>query len=151
MKTKIHIAKTSAGFRILFLFFLEFIFILPAAFSQYPVAGKDLVSELDQYRSQNVQEKLFVHTDKDSYISREICWFRIYYVDAFYNTPASLSKIAYVEILDRNNRPMLQQKVSLKPGESDGSMIIPVKHSFRYLYIQGLYELDEEFRSGIFF
>jgi hypothetical protein len=126
MKTKIHILKASAGFRILFLFLLEFIFILPAAFSQYPVAGKELVSELDQYRSQNVQEKLFVHTDKDSYISREICWFRIYYVDAFYNTPASLSKIAYVEILDRNNRPMLQQKVSLKPGESDGSMIIPV-------------------------
>ncbi len=110
MKTKIHIAKTSAGFRILFLFFLEFIFILPAAFSQYPVAGKDLVSELDQYRSQNVQEKLFVHTDKDSYISREICWFRIYYVDAFYNTPASLSKIAYVEILDRNNRPDVAAK-----------------------------------------
>ena len=71
-------------------------------------------------------EKLFVHTDKDTYISREICWFRIYYTDAFYNRPAAVSKIAYVELLDKNNLPVLQQKVSLKSGESDGSMIIPV-------------------------
>ncbi|HEY4937152.1 MAG TPA: hypothetical protein VII44_11255, partial [Puia sp.] len=126
MKTKIHIAKSSAGFRILFFLFLEFILIVPAVYSQIPVIGKDQMNDFNQYRSQYVQEKLYVHTDKDSYISREICWFRIYYVDAFSNTPASLSKIAYVEILDRNNRPMLQQKVSLKPGESNGSIIIPV-------------------------
>ena len=80
----------------------------------------------NQYRSRFMQEKLFVHTDKDSYISREICWFRIYYTDAFYNRLATVSKIAYVELLDKNNLPVLQQKVSLKPGESDGSMIIPV-------------------------
>jgi hypothetical protein len=57
---------------------------------------------------------------------REILWFRIYYVDAFYNRSASISKIAYVEILDKNNRPLLQQKASLKPGEADGSFVIPV-------------------------
>ncbi|HEV3221955.1 MAG TPA: hypothetical protein VGZ90_03715 [Puia sp.] len=126
MKKKIHIAKSNAGFRILFFLFLEFILIAPAAFSQNTLVAKDLSNDYNQYRSQYVQEKLYVHTDKDSYISREICWFRIYYVDAFFNSPASLSKIAYVEILDRNNRTMLQQKVSLKPGESNGSMIIPI-------------------------
>ena len=126
MKTKIHIASTSAGFRMLFLFFLELILIVPVAFSQNEQVGKNMVNDFNQYRSQNIQEKLYVHTDKDSYISREICWFRIYYMDAFFNAPASLSKIAYVEILDRNNRPMLQQKVSLKPGESNGSIIIPI-------------------------
>ena len=80
----------------------------------------------NQYREQYIPEKLFVHTDRDSYVSREILWFRIYYVDAFYNKPASLSQIAYIEILDKNNLPVIQQKVSLKAGESDGSMIIPV-------------------------
>jgi hypothetical protein len=126
MKTKIHISKLSTGFRILFFLFLELIFIVPVAFSQNTQVSNNLVKDFNQYRNQYTQEKLFVHTDKDSYISREICWFRIYYVDAFFNSPASLSKIAYVEILDRNNRPVLQQKVSLKPGESNGSIIIPI-------------------------
>ena len=126
MKIKFQIVKLNGGFRILFFLFLELILILPSALSQNTLVGKNLLNNYDHYRSEYVQEKLFVHTDKDSYISREICWFRVYYVDAFNNSPASLSKIAYVEILDRNNRPMLQQKVSLKPGESNGSMIIPI-------------------------
>ncbi len=126
MKKKFYIEKQSAGTRIVFYLFLELILILPSAFSQNMLVGKNLLNNYNQYRNEFFQEKLFVHTDKDSYISREICWFRIYYVDAFNNSPANLSKIAYVEILDRNNRPMLQQKVSLKPGESNGSIIIPI-------------------------
>src|SRR5579863_169694 len=126
MKKKSHIVISGAGFRILSFLLLNLILIIPPASAQNTLVGKNLLNDIDLYRSQFVQEKLFVHTDKDSYISREICWFRVYYVDAFNNSPASLSKIAYVEILDRNNRPMLQQKVSLKPGESNGSMIIPV-------------------------
>ena len=112
--------------KFLFLLILEYLFIIPAAFPQINPQEKVIQAAFDQYKSRFIQEKLFVHTDKDIYISREICWFRIYYTDAFYNRPATLSKIAYVEILDKNNLPVLQQKVSLKPGESDGSMIIPV-------------------------
>ena len=102
------------------------LFFIQLAFPQNNQQEKDIQAAFDQYKSRFIQEKLFVHTDKDTYISREICWFRIYYTDAFYNKPATVSKIAYVELLDKNNLPVLQQKVSLKPGESDGSMIIPV-------------------------
>ncbi len=102
------------------------LFAVTAAFPQNNQQELNIQGMFDQYRSRFIQEKLFVHTDKDTYISRELCWFRIYYTDAFYNRPASVSKIAYVELLDKNNLPVLQQKVSLKPGESDGSMIIPV-------------------------
>jgi hypothetical protein len=121
-----HIVNSNKRFRWLILLLFEFIFFLSAAFAQNDTVDKKIISSFNQYRSRYFQEKLFVHTDKDSYISREICWFRIYYVDAFYNRPASLSKIAYIEILDKRNRPVLQQKVSLKPGESNGSLIIPV-------------------------
>src|SRR4051812_20650389 len=108
---------------------LQCLFITPAVFPQNSQPEKEIQAAFDQYKSRFIVEKLFVHTDKDSYFSREICWFRIYYTDAFSNRPASISKIAYVEILDRNNQPLLQQKVSLKPGESDGSIIIPVSIS----------------------
>ena len=151
MKTKFHIIKSSAGFRILFFLFLELIFILPSALSQNTLVGKNLLNTYNQYRSEYVQEKLFVHTDKDSYISREICWFRVYYVDAFNNSPASLSKIAYVEILDRNNRPMLQQKVSLKPGESNGSMIIPINIPSGTYKLRAYTNWMKNFEPGVLF
>ncbi len=112
--------------RILLLLLLACVEIVPVAFSQNQTAEQSIVQTFNQYREQYIPEKLFVHTDRDSYVSREILWFRIYYVDAFYNRPASLSQIAYIEILDKNNLPVIQQKVSLKKGESDGSMIIPV-------------------------
>jgi hypothetical protein len=121
-----HILKTNKGPGILLFLLLENLLFLPAVFAQYSTADKEPLVAFNQYRSQYVQEKLYVHTDKYSYISGEICWFRIYCVDALYNMPASLSKIAYVEILDKNNRPVLQEKISLKPGEAGGSMVIPV-------------------------
>ena len=112
--------------RILLLLLLAGVEIVPVAFSQNQTAEQSIVQTFNQYREQYIPEKLFVHTDRDSYVSREILWFRIYYVDAFYNKPASLSQIAYIEMLDKNNLPVIQQKVSLKAGESNGSMIIPV-------------------------
>ncbi|HZZ74614.1 MAG TPA: hypothetical protein VFE04_01755, partial [Puia sp.] len=112
--------------RFLFLFLTAYTSFITYAFTQDNPQEKMIQAAFDEYRSQFIQEKLFVHTDKDTYISREICWFRIYYTDAFYNKPASVSKMAYVEVLDKNNLPVIQQKVSLKQGESNGSMIIPV-------------------------
>lgn len=105
---------------------MESLFIITSAFPQNIRQEINIQTAFDQYRSRFILEKLFVHTDKDTYVSREICWFRIYYTDAFYNRPATVSKIAYIELLDKNNLPVVQQKVSLKPGESNGSIIIPV-------------------------
>ncbi|HET7002684.1 MAG TPA: hypothetical protein VFI33_15275 [Puia sp.] len=113
----------------LFCLLTGWLFFISSAYPQVNQQELKIQAAFDQYRSQYIQEKLFIHTDKDTYISREICWFRIYYTDVFYNRPASVSKIAYVELLDKNNLPVLQQKVSLKPEESDGSMIIPVNIS----------------------
>jgi hypothetical protein len=110
----------------LFCFLTACLFFISPACTQNNLSEINIQSAFNQYKSRFIQEKLFVHTDKDSYISREICWFRIYYTDAVYNKPLSVSKVAYVEILDKNNLPVLQQKVSLKSGESNGSIIIPV-------------------------
>jgi hypothetical protein len=123
------IIKSHNIFRSTFCVLFESLFFLASLYSQNTTPEKELINEFNQYRSRYMQEKLFVHTDKDSYVSREICWFRMYYVDAFYNRPASISHIAYIEILDKNNHPLLQQKVSLKPVESNGSFIIPINIS----------------------
>src|SRR5450631_110754 len=109
-----------------FFFLLGCLLGLHAAQAQTASANPELLRAFNQSRTQFVQEKVYVHTDKDSYITGEICWFRIYCVDASFNRPSSISKIGYVEILDKNNRPIIQEKVSLKPGEADGSLVIPI-------------------------
>jgi len=97
----------------------------PAAFSQAAMTGS-LKADLDRYRAQRMQEKLYVHTDKDFYLAGEICWFKVYAVDAGTHRPLDMSKVAYLEWLDKDNKPVLQAKTGLDGGSGDGSLYLPL-------------------------
>jgi hypothetical protein len=79
-----------------------------------------------QYSNCSHLEKLYVHTDKNFYLAGELLWFKIYNVDGAQYQPADLSKIAYVEILDKDNKPVMQAKISLSKGKGNGSFYLPV-------------------------
>jgi 5-hydroxyisourate hydrolase-like protein (transthyretin family) len=85
-----------------------------------------LGKRLDGYRQHHLQEKLFLHTDKEFYLAGEICWFKVYTVDGGSQTPIDLSKVAYLEWLDKDNKPVLQAKVGLGGGHGDGSVYLPL-------------------------
>lgn len=77
-------------------------------------------------RQQNIfQEKIFAHTDKDTYLPGEIMWFKLYCIDAATNRPSDVSKVAYIEVLDNEQIPVLQAKISLKNGAGNGSFSLP--------------------------
>jgi hypothetical protein len=73
-----------------------------------------------------LHEKIFVHTDKNYYQTGEIIWFKVYNVEGTKLTPLDVSKLAYVEIIDSANTPVLQGKIGLEKGIGNGSFIIPV-------------------------
>ncbi len=79
----------------------------------------------DDYQSAHLQEKIFAHTDKDFYMAGEIIWFKLYVTNAMFNQPFDFSKISYVEILTRENKPVLQAKVALDNGTGNGSFQLP--------------------------
>jgi hypothetical protein len=79
----------------------------------------------DTLMSYRLDEKVFVHTDKDFYLAGEICWFKCYDVAAGSHQPLTLSKIAYVEVLDTSGRPVLQAKIALAGGSGSGSFYLP--------------------------
>jgi hypothetical protein len=97
------------------------------------LAQGDIAAELQQkfdiYRKETLLEKLYVHTDKSVYLTGEVLWFKVYAVDAFFHKPLPLSSVAYVEILDKNNKAVLQSKISLKKGDGycdgNGSFFMP--------------------------
>ena len=74
---------------------------------------------------QPLREKIFAHTDKDFYVTGEILWFKLYDVSADSLKPLRLSNVAYVEILNTNQKPVLQATVALNNGSGNGSFYIP--------------------------
>lgn len=81
--------------------------------------------KFDRFRIDNPQEKLYIHTDQQLYLTGETLWFKIYYVDGVLHQPEDISKVAYVEILDQDNRAVVQTKIALKSGEGNGALFLP--------------------------
>jgi hypothetical protein len=84
-----------------------------------------ITNKFDAYRKQAFQEKVYVRTDRNIYLTGELMWFKVYCVDGYSNKPQDLSKVVYVEILDNNNEPVLQRKVEMTNGIGIGSMFVP--------------------------
>jgi len=89
----------------------------------------DLKTNVENYKKQVLKEKLYVHVNKDFFLTGEILWFKVYNVEGASHVPLNLSKIAYVEILDSKHKPVLQTKVELKNGQGGGSLYLPASIS----------------------
>jgi len=92
------------------------------AHAQDPIRWQD---DWRQYQSRNLQEKLFIHPAKTFYLAGEMVWFKIYDVDASTNIPLSFSSIAYAELIDKDQRPVLQARIELRDGNGAGSFRLP--------------------------
>lgn len=84
---------------------------------------KDKFSRFTQHR---LQEKIFMHTDRNFYLSGDVLWFKLYQVDAQFHQPLAISNVAYVELLDTENKPILQSKIEANNGSGQGSLYLPL-------------------------
>ncbi len=73
------------------------------------------------FSNNNPLEKLYVHTDKEFYLVGEIVWFKLYK-----DKEKQVSNVAYIDIIDINNKSILNAKISLKDFEDNGSVLIPL-------------------------
>src|SRR6266496_741300 len=127
-----------------------FQFAGPQVFSQDGIVSS-IVNKFASYGSIALQEKLFLHTDKDFYVAGEILWFKIYYTDGASHKPLHLSKVAYVEVLNGTGKAELQAKVSLESGHSDGSFYLPVTLNSGNYIIRAYTNWMKNFDAGYFF
>jgi len=95
------------------------------ALSAQDLAIEKLQQQFVQYQASALQEKLFVHTDKTSYLAGETIWFKIYALDANWHKPFTEGNISYIEILNKEGKPVIQGKVLLTEGLGNGSLPIP--------------------------
>jgi len=89
------------------------------------VQPDSVIKKFDYYRRQVLQEKIYAHVDRTFYLTGETMWAKIYTVDASFHHFSDVSKVAYLEILDKDNDAVLQTKIELKEGMGDGSLFLP--------------------------
>ena len=123
-------------------------FVSVTAFSQ-AVTEETLNNRFKSYAARGFQEKLFLHTDKEFYVAGEIVWFRIYYTDAASHVPMGISKIAYAEILNEKNEPVVQARISLQ--NADGSFYLPTSLATGYYTIRAYTNWMKNFEQHYFF
>ncbi|HVX50568.1 MAG TPA: MG2 domain-containing protein [Chitinophagaceae bacterium] len=98
-----------------------------------------------------IQEKVFVHTDKDFFVAGEIVWFKVYTVDASANTPSTISKVAYVEVTDADKKPVMQAKISLTGGSGSGSFQLPTSVKSGNYVIRAYTNWMKNFSADLYF
>lgn len=125
MHFTINISTARIALKVTRLLLLMLPFCLPASVSNAQVI-REVQNSFNLYKQNALQEKIFVHTDKSTYLPGEIIWFKIYCVDGNFHRPLDLSKVVYVEVLDNNQSPVAQAKIAVNNGVGDGSLYIPV-------------------------
>jgi hypothetical protein len=99
---------------------------LSAAMTANSQVADNLQKNFTDYTTKTLQEKIYVQTDKQFFVAGELIWLKLWVVDASLHKPLELSKVAYVDILDRNNRAVAEAKIELKAAEGNGSIYLPI-------------------------
>ncbi len=67
-------------------------------------------------------EEIYIQTDREEYISGEELWFNAYLIDRQSGKPGTESSIVYFEILNYDNRPVVQKRIRLEQGSGPGEI-----------------------------
>lgn len=112
---------------IVFILIIRVILFTETIFSQKPVNG-------DIQNFDLLKEQILIVTDRDIYISGEEIWMKIFKINKLTGLMDEMSKIVYVELLDKNNFPLRQLKI--KTTGTNGSTVLSIPeeiHSGNYL------------------
>jgi len=70
-------------------------------------------------------EEIYLHTDREEYITGEYIWTNIYLFERESLKPSVRSRIAYIELLNSENRPVVQKRFLLTNGCGPGQLQLP--------------------------
>jgi len=83
-----------------------------------------IVNQFNFFRARYSPQKVYLHTDKATYMAGETMWIKAYLMDAARLLPDTVSKEIYVEFLDINNQPVNNLILKNRQGFSNGSILL---------------------------
>ena len=99
---------------------------LHTVYLQAQPMGLDYIRQkLQAYCKTVPREEIFIQTDREEYISGEELWFNLFLIDRQSLKPSSGSKLAYFEILNPENKPVIQKRILIEGGSGPGQTVLP--------------------------
>jgi hypothetical protein len=99
---------------------------IQGVYGQKPANISDYLNDkFTRYVKSVPREEIYIHSDRDEYISGENLWFNVYLIDRLSSKPSMNSKVAYFELLNQENRPIVQKKILLVDGFGPGEIDLP--------------------------
>jgi len=95
------------------------------------------------------RERVYLQTDKQTYLAGELLWFKLI-TTTIDGKPSSLSKVAYVELLDES-KFHVQIKIDIANGIGEGWMVLPAMLSTGYYRIVAYTRYMRNEGTDIFF
>jgi hypothetical protein len=108
----------------------DIILLLVSLLSAFGLDARQLTSaylseQLNVYIGTSSSEKIYLHIDRDRYIAGEDIWFSIYTTDGETGKLSARSAIAYIELLNPWNMPVIQERFKLSGGKGEGNFPLP--------------------------
>jgi hypothetical protein len=128
---------------------VAYLFNVLQAFGQQDL--NDIQAAFNEYNNSSLTEKVFTDTDKNFYLAGEIIWFKLYVVNGDDNKRLDVSKVAYVEILDRDQKSVLQGKIALDEGTGNGSLYIPLSFNSGVYRLRAYTNWMKNFDPGYYY
>lgn len=106
--------------------FLTCLLFLQASVADAQMTMADLLRQkFERFCSQVPREEVFVSTDRHDYIAGENMWFKVYLFDRQSQRTSDRSRIVYLELLNSENRPVIQIRIGVNKGTGPGQIVIP--------------------------
>ncbi len=109
----------------------------------------DIPASFQRYVETHYQEKVYLHTDREVYLTGETIWFKVHCLDGSCQKPSDLSKIVYVELIKDSVEDVAHAIIALENGNGSGSLYLPTtlnsgNYSLR-AYTRWMKNFDETF------
>jgi hypothetical protein len=89
------------------------------------LTSPDVVKHLNENTEASSWEETYLHIDRAKYIAGENIWFSIYTIERETGKLSARSAVAYVELLNPWNRPVIQTRFQLSGGRGEGNFLLP--------------------------
>jgi len=106
-------------------FILYFLFVANFTVAQDIVGLEKLEDNLEEYRTEMPQEKVYLHFDKPYYYSGDDIWFQVYLVAGPTHQPSPISSVVYIELIHKSGNLLKRIKLPINDGVAKGDFKIP--------------------------
>ena len=127
--------------RSVFLFFIMF---------SLPVFSQPSGEKKKEYNPEYFFEELFIMTDRGTYISGEEVWLKVWKTNGLNHAPCDISKVVYLELLDKNNFPVRQLKFMTDGNSGSSGFTLPYDISSGNYLIRAYTSWMKNFPADLF-